>query len=88
VRFLDRPAKVVAFGERRIHGSPMPKVLNIKTIGRKAAIAMIRSGTAVYIGRKTGFGTWPQSEWANPFSVKRYGRDGAIKRFRQSCPSG
>jgi hypothetical protein len=61
----------------------MPKVLNIKTIGRKAAVAMIRSGTAVYIGRRTGFGTWLQSEWANTYSVKRYGRDGAIKRFRE-----
>jgi hypothetical protein len=58
-----------------------PKVLNINTIGSQAAHAMEASGQAVYIGRRTPDGAWPQSKWANTYPVSRHGRDGAIKRF-------
>ena len=60
-----------------------PKVLNINTIGDLAAHAMEASGQAVYIGRRTPGGAWPQSKWANTYPVSRHGRDGAIKRFRE-----
>lgn len=38
----------------------------------------------VYIGRACNMGGWklPQSKWHNPYSVKEYGRDGALERFR------
>lgn len=38
----------------------------------------------VYIGRACNMGGWRlnQSKWYNPYSVKQYGRDGAIERYR------
>lgn len=40
----------------------------------------------VYIGRAWHIGGWslPQSAWANPYSVKRWGRDEALRRYRSS----
>jgi hypothetical protein len=61
----------------------MPKVLNIHKIGKEAAKAMIESGQAVYIGRRVGFGVWPQSKWANTYPVSRLGRDEAIRRYNE-----
>ena len=61
----------------------IPKVLNIHTIGGEAAKAMIADGTAVYIGGRCGYGAWPQSEWANTYRPKRYGRAEVIKRYRE-----
>ncbi len=38
----------------------------------------------VYIGRVCNMGGWRlnQSKWHNPYSVKQYGRDGALNRYR------
>lgn len=36
---------------------------------------------AVYVGRQ-GFGL-KRSPWANPFSVREYGRDDALRRYRR-----
>ena len=38
----------------------------------------------IYIGRACNMGGWrlSQSKWHNPYSVKEYGRDGALDRFR------
>jgi hypothetical protein len=38
----------------------------------------------VYIGRACNMGGWllKQSKWHNPYSVKQYGRDGALNRYR------
>lgn len=37
----------------------------------------------LYIGRETYRGGWriPRSKWYNPFSIKQYGRDGAIAHY-------
>src|SRR5215470_571190 len=60
----------------------MPKVLNIRTIGRQAALAMMANGEAVYIGRATR-GRWPQSKWRNWFVSPRDGsRDDVVARHR------
>ena len=38
----------------------------------------------VYIGRACNMGGWrlAQSKWHNPYSVKEFGRDGALERYR------
>lgn len=46
----------------------------------------------IYIGRNLNMGGWKlsNSKWANPFSVKQYGRIGALLRYREyvlSTPS-
>ncbi len=40
-------------------------------------------GCDVYIGRSCNQDGWhlAQSKWANPFSVTKYGRDEALKRY-------
>jgi hypothetical protein len=37
----------------------------------------------VYIGRRWTMGGWnlPESKWANPYPVKKYGRDEALRRY-------
>lgn len=39
----------------------------------------------VYIGRQCSMGGWylPQSKWANPYSVKEYGREEALRLYRE-----
>ena len=39
----------------------------------------------LYIGRQMYMGGWKlsQSKWANPFSVKQYGRKGALEKYRE-----
>ena len=60
----------------------MPSVLNIKKLGRQAALAMIASGQAVYIGRGARIG-WRQGKWHNPFIIPRDGsRDEVIAKYR------
>ena len=38
----------------------------------------------IYIGRACNMGGWRlnQSKWHNPYSVKQYGRDGALDRYK------
>jgi len=39
----------------------------------------------VYIGRRMTMGGWDlqQSKWANPFSVREYGREEALRKYRE-----
>lgn len=39
----------------------------------------------VYIGRAWNIGGWslPKSKWANPFCVKKHGRDQALELYKQ-----
>ena len=39
----------------------------------------------LYVGRECKMGGWdlPQSKWANPFSVNKYGLTEAIKRYKE-----
>jgi hypothetical protein len=63
----------------------MPKVLNIKELGREAALVMIESGKAVYIGSEGNFRRygWPKSKWRNPFLIGPHGsRDDVIAKYR------
>ena len=43
----------------------------------------------VYIGRVCNMGGWrlSQSKWHNPYSVKKYGRDGALDRYKKYIES-
>lgn len=43
----------------------------------------------VYIGRRWTMGGWnlPESKWANPFPVKKYGRDDALRRYLEYLQS-
>lgn len=43
------------------------------------------STNIVYIGRNFNMGGWrlPKSKWHNPFTVKDYGRDEALRRYRE-----
>lgn len=43
----------------------------------------------VYIGRACNMGGWRlnQSKWHNPYSVKEYGRDNALDRYRTHIES-
>jgi hypothetical protein len=53
--------------------------------GRLAAAEAEAAGRLVYIGnwqRQGRLRTWPKSIWANPFKVKDYGREEAIRRYR------
>ncbi len=64
----------------------MSKVVNIK--GADVRMAFLADPDSVYIGRYTfpikgrENSALPGSAWANPFSVKEYGREGAIARYR------
>jgi hypothetical protein len=39
----------------------------------------------VYIGRQINMGGWHlcKSKWCNPYSVKDYGRDEALRKYEQ-----
>lgn len=37
----------------------------------------------VYIGRQNGWVGAKKSKWANPFSVKKYGRDGCLIKYEE-----
>ncbi|CAF0938183.1 unnamed protein product [Rotaria sordida] len=43
----------------------------------------------IYIGRACNMGGWQlnQSKWYNPYSVKQYGRDGALDRYEKYIES-
>ena len=45
----------------------------------------IVQGCNIYIGRSCTMGGWnlKESKWANPFSVKEYGRDKALKLYEE-----
>jgi len=60
--------------------SSTPKVVRIK---RKGGIVV--QDCDVYIGRRLTMGGWdlPDSKWANPFSVKTYGREEAIRKYKE-----
>ena len=38
-----------------------------------------------YIGRRCTMGGWnlPQSKWANPYTVKEYGREEALRKYEE-----
>ena len=39
----------------------------------------------VYIGRRMTMGGWnlPESKWSNPYTVKKYGREEALKKYEK-----
>lgn len=57
------------------------KVLNMR--GRKFVVPE----GAEYVGRRDPWGRIEGSKFANPFSAKRYGREGAIERYREHLTS-
>ena len=58
----------------------LPTVVHLK---RKGGVVV--QDCDVYIGRACNMGGWrlPQSYWYNPYSVKQYGRDDALRRYRE-----
>lgn len=59
---------------------PLPTVVHLRRLKGKVV-----QDCDVYIGRACNMGGWrlPQSKWYNPYSVKQYGRDGALDRYRK-----
>ncbi len=59
--------------------SPPPTVVHLRRLKGK-----IVQDCDVYIGRACNMGGWKlnQSKWHNPYSVKQYGRDGALNRYK------
>jgi hypothetical protein len=55
---------------------------NIHTYGSSLEKAPMN---LVYIGRNLSMGGWKisKSKWHNPFTVKQYGRDDALKKYRE-----
>lgn len=55
--------------------------MEVVRIKRKGGV--IVQDCDIYIGRKVTMGGWnlKESKWSNPFSVKEYGREGAIKKY-------
>ena len=65
--------------------SPTPDLLPPPTVVHlRRSKGKIVQDCDVYIGRACNMGGWRlnQSKWHNPYSVKEYGRDGAIDRYR------
>jgi hypothetical protein len=56
-----------------------PNVVRLRRLNGK-----IVQDCDIYIGRACNMGGWrlPHSKWHNPYSVKQYGRDGALHRYR------
>ncbi len=68
----------------------MSKVVNVKKVnliklGYKDLEDWMKDDDHVYIGRDMSFYVKDAegSKWANPFSVKKYGRDGCLKKYRE-----
>lgn len=59
--------------------SNLPRVVHLRRLKGKVV-----QDCDVYIGRACNMGGWrlPQSKWHNPYSVKQFGRDGALTRYR------
>ena len=59
--------------------SNLPRVVHLRRLK-----GQVVQDCDVYIGRACNMGGWrlPQSKWHNPYSVKQYGRDGALARYR------
>jgi len=57
----------------------MSKVVNLKKVNG------IRPEFDIYIGRKfdNGIDFFPESIWANPFSIYRYGREKSVKLYEE-----
>jgi len=61
----------------------MCDVVNFKQYGSRAALDRAFGERWRYIGRANGHAQLDASPLANPFSVKQYGREGCIKRYRR-----
>lgn len=49
---------------------------------------MIERGEVVYIGRGFRYHNVERSKWCNPYTVKRYGREQAIRLFERYITEG
>ncbi len=58
----------------------MSRVVRIRRKGGKVV-----QDCDIYIGRQCYMGGWrlSKSKWANPFSVKKYGREESLKLYRE-----
>lgn len=54
---------------------------SVSEIGKTTVVNVLKDDYDVYIGRANAGISKKASPFANPFSVKLYGRDGAIKKF-------
>jgi len=70
---VERPLRIVENKDEKT------TVINLK--GKKGKEIV----NGVYIGRSMYMGGWklPKSKWHNPFSVKEYGREEALTKYKQ-----
>ncbi len=59
------------------------RVKNLRTQGYDSLEEWLKDPIHIYIGRQNAYvkGTF-RSKWCNPFSVKKYGREGCIEAYR------
>jgi hypothetical protein len=68
--------------EARLFG--MPGVINLKDRPRPDSSAYVYIGRGLLAGKER----FVRSKWANPYSVKRYGRAEALKRYERDVRNG
>lgn len=62
----------------------MPGVINLKDRPRPDSSAYVYIGRGLLAGKER----FVPSKWANPYSVKRYGRAQALKRYERMIRGG
>lgn len=62
-----------------------PTVTCIKGHIHEYGASLENAPNLLYIGRNLNMGGWrlPKSKWANPFTVKEYGREGALQKYQE-----
>lgn len=75
---LDKPSN------EKQHVPALPTVVHLRRSKGK-----IVQDCDIYIGRACNMGGWnlSQSKWHNPYSVKQYGRDDALDRYKKYIES-
>jgi hypothetical protein len=78
----DIRSKLLKLDEPPINTQSVPNLPTVVHLRRSKG--KIVQDCDVYIGRACNMGGWrlAQSKWHNPYSVKQYGRDGALNRYK------
>jgi hypothetical protein len=74
------------FVSAQVYSPPTPPiVICLKGHIHEYGPSLEKVPNMVYIGRNLNMGGWklPKSKWGNPFTVKEYGRDEALRQYRE-----
>jgi len=56
--------------------------MSCRGLSKETQVFLDNNDDYVYIGRRTPYQNFNKSKWCNPYSVKKYGRDGCIARYK------